>query len=143
VPAGDYMFEVEDGKGCTAQVPLTLAPLSPRPLGTEDGKTAETALLSVENRESSATPTSVEQKWAISLFPNPNAGSFTVDLLQSAMAEMSFGITDQNGRLLLEKQVETGSQIQMVNAEILPAGLYFLQVIAGGKVVAVEKFVKE
>jgi len=143
VPAGDYMFEVEDGKGCIAQVPLTLAPLSPRPLGTEDGKTAETALLSVENRESSATPTSVEQKWAISLFPNPNAGSFTVDLLQSAMAEMSFGITDQKGRLLLEKQVETGSQIQMVNAEILPAGLYFLQVIAGGKVVAVEKFVKE
>ena len=147
VPAGDYVFEVEDGKGCTAQLPLTLAPLSPRPMDMQlpGDPTQADELSGTELREtSSVKPTFfAAQAWAISLFPNPNAGNFTVDLLQPAKADMSFAITDQNGRLLLEKQVETGSQTQMVHAETLPAGLYFLQVVAGGKVVAVEKFMKE
>ena len=38
---------------------------------------------------------------------------------------------------------EAGSQLQPVNAETLPAGLYVLQVVADGKVVAVEKFVRQ
>lgn len=110
-----------------------------------DSAEQEVNLFASENRESPAvelTP-SLAIPWSVSLFPNPNAGNFKVDLRQPATAKMTFGITDQSGRLLLENQVEPGSQIQMVNAESSPAGLYYLQVVSYGKVVALEKFVKQ
>lgn len=141
VPSGDYVFEVEDAHGCTANSAITLTPLSPQPMNIQTSLDG-TALASNE-REAPAAAASVELAWSVSLFPNPNAGNFTVDLLQPATAKMALGITDQSGRLLLEKYVEPGSQIQMVNAETLPAGLYFLQVVSGGKVIAIEKFVKQ
>ena len=80
---------------------------------------------------------------SLRIFPNPNPGSFTVELLQPATPGMTFRITDVTGRLVLEKQTEAGSAQQTVSAETLSSGLYFLQVVADGRVVAVEKFVKE
>jgi len=143
VPAGDYLFEVEDANGCTGQLQLTLSPLSPSPISPQDGTIEETAPSAAETREPSGTVASGEKAWSVSLFPNPNVGNFNVDLLQSASPKMALGITDPSGRLLLERQIETGSQIQLVNAESLPAGIYFLQVISHGRVVAIEKFVKQ
>ena len=141
VPPGDYVFEVEDAHGCIANSAITLSPLSPQPMNIQTN--TEGTALAPNEREAQTVTASVEQDWSVRLFPNPNVGRFTVDLLQPATAEMALGITDQSGRLLLEKYVEPGSQIQMVNAETLPAGLYFLQVVSGGKVMAIEKFVKQ
>lgn len=139
---GDYVFEVQDSKGCSAQAQILLDVIVPRPMDKPEGPTAPTEVEARATSETDLTPL-MEQKWSVSLFPNPNTGSFKVDLRQAALSDMSFGITDQSGRLLLEKHLQDGIQVQDVNAENLPSGLYFLQVISDGKVVAVEMFVKE
>ena len=56
---------------------------------------------------------------------------------------MVFKITDPAGRLVLQKPTDAGSQRQLVQARALPEGMYFLQVVADGKIVGVEKFVKQ
>lgn len=80
---------------------------------------------------------------SIRIFPNPNAGTFSVALPQSATPGMMFRITDLTSRLVQEQKTEPGSVQQTVQAGELPAGLYFLQVVSEGKVLAVEKFVKQ
>lgn len=140
VAPGDYVFEVEDAHGCQVQLPLSLSPLAPRPMDLQHEATTPSE---AENRTALANTSSVAQNWSVLLFPNPNTGNFSIDLFRQAAAAMAFGITDQNGRLLLEQNIETGSQVIAINAETLPGGIYFLQVMEGGKVVAVEKFVKQ
>lgn len=75
--------------------------------------------------------------------PNPTTGTFSIELPQAAALSMRFRITDLSGRLVLEKQMEVGTVRQTVYVEALPSGLYFLQVVSEGRVLAVEKFVKE
>jgi PKD repeat protein len=79
----------------------------------------------------------------LSIFPNPNSGVFTVELPTPATSNMKLRVTDLTGRLLLEKQTEEGNSVQTVKAGTLPDGLYFIQVVSEGKVVAMEKFVKQ
>ena len=82
-------------------------------------------------------------KIRILITPNPTQGTFTVELPQPATSKMSFRITDLAGRLVLEKQTEVGHLVQNVEATKLADGLYFLQVVTEGRVVAIEKFVKQ
>ena len=77
------------------------------------------------------------------IFPNPNAGTFTVALPDLPSAGMTLRIMDIAGRLLQEQQADRGSRQQTVQAKDLPDGLYFLQVVTDGKVLGVEKFVKQ
>ncbi len=79
----------------------------------------------------------------IRIVPNPNPGQFTVVLPGPAPANLFLKISDLAGRMVFEKQAENGSQRQTIRAEKLPPGLYFLQVVSEGKLLAVEKFVKE
>jgi len=79
----------------------------------------------------------------VHIFPNPNLGIFTVELPTPATSNMSFRVTDLTGKLMLEKQTKIGTQIQTVEAANLPDGFYFLQVVSEGKIIAVEKFVKQ
>jgi len=79
----------------------------------------------------------------IQVFPNPNNGNFIVELPIEADQSMVFRINDFVGRLILEKSTEIGSNKQTVAAEQLPEGLYFLQIVVEGKVLAVKKFVKQ
>jgi hypothetical protein len=79
----------------------------------------------------------------IRILPNPNLGTFTLELPESAKIGTTFRITDLTGRLVLEQKTESGSAQQTVRAGALPSGLYFLQVVSDGKVLAVEKFVKQ
>jgi hypothetical protein len=85
----------------------------------------------------------LDNTYNLRIYPNPNAGSFTIELPEPANASMSFRITDLTGRLVLEKQADAGSEQQYIQANMLANGLYFLQVIAEGRVVAIEKFVKQ
>ena len=82
-------------------------------------------------------------KIRILITPNPTQGTFTVELPQPATSKMSFRITDLAGRLVMEKQTEVGHIIQNVEASKLADGLYFLQVVTEGRIIAVEKFVKQ
>ena len=82
-------------------------------------------------------------KHSPTIFPNPNPGLFTVELPQPATPGMSFRVTDLAGRLVLQKQIEAGNERQTVQAGDLPDGLYFLQVVQDGRLLAVERFVKQ
>jgi hypothetical protein len=77
------------------------------------------------------------------ILPNPNTGNFTVELPYPATQDMVLKIHDLAGRLLFEKQIDPGSQMQTVKPYQLPEGLYFLQVVSEGKVLVVKKFVKQ
>lgn len=79
----------------------------------------------------------------IRIFPNPNPGSFNVELQQPATTGMTLRVTDLAGRLVLEKQAQTGNKLQTVQAENLAGGMYLLQLVEKGRVVGVEKFVKQ
>ena len=83
------------------------------------------------------------EKTTLRIFPNPNTGAFSVELSEAADAGMQFRILGLTGRVLLEQSVQTGSKLQTVQTGDLPGGLYFLQVVTDGKVIAVERFVKQ
>ncbi|MFM9950518.1 MAG: choice-of-anchor L domain-containing protein, partial [Saprospiraceae bacterium] len=83
------------------------------------------------------------QKLPLRIYPNPNSGAFTLDLPQAATPGMRFRIIGLTGQVLLEKVAEAGSARQTVEAGALPAGLYFVQVVEDGRVVGVERFVKQ
>lgn len=77
------------------------------------------------------------------IYPNPNSGAFTLELSQAATPGMTFRIIGLTGQVLLEKAAEVGSARQALEAGVLPAGLYFVQVIEEDRVVGVERFVKQ
>jgi len=79
----------------------------------------------------------------ISISPNPNNGTFTVQLPEPATPGAMFRITDLSGRLVQEQTTEPGSKQMGMQTVTLPAGMYFLQVISHGRLVAIDKFVKQ
>ncbi|MCK6691620.1 MAG: fibronectin type III domain-containing protein, partial [Thermoanaerobaculia bacterium] len=81
-------------------------------------------------------------KRVFTLSPNPNAGVFNMEWASPAETGVILRITDPGGRLWREELVAAGSKRETVQAGDLPAGLYFLQVLKAGQVLAVEKFVK-
>ncbi|MFM9950523.1 MAG: S8 family peptidase [Saprospiraceae bacterium] len=83
------------------------------------------------------------QKLNIRIFPNPNSGAFTLELPQAAKPGMTFRIIGLTGQVLLEKVAAVGSARQALEAGVLPAGLYFVQVVEDGRVVGIERFVKQ
>lgn len=102
-----------------------------------------TVLSEMECESSGTKGASGPQAINLHIFPNPNTGAFTVELPQPASPGMAFRIIDITGRLALEAITEAGSVRQTVLAGSLPNGLYFLQVLEEGKVLAMEKFVKQ
>ncbi len=82
-------------------------------------------------------------KMQIQIYPNPNLGTFTIEFQQPTVSNMMFRITDIIGRVITEKPIEKGSEQQTVGANNLNNGLYLLQIVQEGRVVATEKFVKE
>ncbi|MFN0215202.1 MAG: T9SS type A sorting domain-containing protein [Saprospiraceae bacterium] len=79
----------------------------------------------------------------LSIYPNPNSGTFTVELPELAKPGTSFRITGLTGQVLREQLAQTGSNMQSIQATDLASGLYFLQVLSEGKVLDIQKFVKQ
>ncbi|MBX2929591.1 MAG: T9SS type A sorting domain-containing protein [Saprospiraceae bacterium] len=77
------------------------------------------------------------------LYPNPTPGQFTLELPEPAAPGMNIRIIGLTGQTLLEKAAETGAARQLLDAGSLPAGLYFVQVWSEGRIVGVEKLVKQ
>lgn len=75
--------------------------------------------------------------------PNPNPGVFTVSFSEALSPGMGFQITGISGQVLQQQPVQAGSLKQTVQASDLPPGLYFLQLVSEGKMLAMEKFVKQ
>ncbi len=85
------------------------------------------------------TPERVEFK----VFPNPNTGDFNIELPFDATEKMKLRVTDLTGRVLTEKQPTIGSASQYMELSNLANGLYFIQVVQEGRVIGVERFVKQ
>lgn len=92
---------------------------------------------------SSGTDGPGAQPYALSVFPNPGSGMFTVEFPVEPEESMYFRVTDLTGQTLLEQQLEPGTLQQTVKGGTLPDGLYFLQVVSEGKILATEKIVKQ
>lgn len=84
-----------------------------------------------------------EQKERIRIFPNPNTGHFTIEMQYTITSEMILRIIDLTGRNILEKRCNPLIQTQNIDASGLTSGLYFLQVVSKGKILAVEKLIKQ
>lgn len=81
-------------------------------------------------------------QYALRLFPNPNTGTFTVELPIPASQNTRFRIADVAGRTLLVQDAQSGTARQTIEAGTLPAGMYFLEVTEEGSVRGVTRFVK-
>lgn len=77
------------------------------------------------------------------IYPNPSTGHFIIDLQKPSSSGMKFRIMDLNGKMVLERQIAIGNQIQNIDASSLASGFYFLQFISEGKIMAVEKLMKQ
>ena len=77
------------------------------------------------------------------IFPNPTTGTFAVELPEPAAPGTYVRILNPTGQILLEKSCMPNATLEMVRAESLSAGIYFIQVLSDGEVIAIEKFVKQ
>ena len=77
------------------------------------------------------------------IVPNPNQGTFTVVLSEPASLGMKLRILDPTGKYVQDFTTQINNDEQTIQANHLPSGLYFLQVISDGKIIGVEKFVKQ
>ncbi len=115
-------------------------------LGAESGDATETrSMVLVDNFCIDGVLVSTESplhKGRIRLFPNPNDGAFTVELPEPAAPGTSFRVLSVTGQNVLESPAGAGLRLQTVQASDLPGGLFFLQVVCEGKILAAEKFVK-
>lgn len=81
------------------------------------------------------------EKHNIRIYPNPSTGEFTVILKDLTVQRMSLRIINLAGQNVMEKKFEEGKFSQHFNAGLLNPGMYFLQIISDGHVVAVNKMV--
>ncbi|MFN0176037.1 MAG: M4 family metallopeptidase [Saprospiraceae bacterium] len=77
------------------------------------------------------------------ILPNPNSGNFNVELPSPATPGLAFRIVGLTGQVVREQPTQTAIRLQTLHMGDLPSGLYFLQVVSEGRVLAVEKVVKQ
>jgi len=88
----------------------------------------------------SSNETSINETFQI--FPNPNMGVFNIKLKIENLKTPYLRFLDLSGRLLHIQQIENGNTITQMNLEYLMEGMYMVQLISGGKIIACEKFIK-
>ncbi len=77
------------------------------------------------------------------LYPNPTNGILIVELPSPAGLDMSLQIVSITGQRLLSKKAESGNAIQSIEVSGLPQGMYLFQAVSDGRVLSVNKFVKQ
>ncbi|MEO6692461.1 MAG: T9SS type A sorting domain-containing protein, partial [Saprospiraceae bacterium] len=106
----------------------------------------EFSVVGIDNLEmcsSSSVNTNQYQLYKnIRIIPNPNFGTFEVELPMHNEIGIKFKINSIDGKLMLEQMTKVGNLKNTIHAEELPSGLYMLQVILENKVIANQKFVK-
>jgi hypothetical protein len=112
-----------------------------------NNSTTEKSTIGVDNIEVCAS-TTVDTKEAtvsgqFTIVPNPNQGTFTVVLSERASLGMKLRILDATGKYIQDFTTQLYTEQQTIQANHLPNGLYFLQVLSEGKVIGVNKFVKQ
>jgi hypothetical protein len=70
----------------------------------------------------------------ISLFPNPNNGSFTVDMSQVTATDASIMVVDLMGKVVANTNTfsTTANPIQTIDLNTAANGIYFVRITANG-----------
>lgn len=89
-----------------------------------------------------STTTTVVSTQPLLIWPNPNNGSFAVELPEPADSDTELRILGTMGQTMRQIPVKQGDIQAGVEVGTLPAGVYFLQVYSSGKMMAAHKFVK-
>ena len=74
------------------------------------------------------------------IYPNPTSGLFTVECKNTNLADCSFCIYDEFGKLLILNNLTKENSTIDLSAQ--PDGIYFLHLMENGKTVAFQKIVK-
>jgi len=110
-----------------------------------DGYTRDAVL--IDNTSFNSLSTGIElpdfQEGMMRLYPNPTSGNFTLEMAQAPAAGTVLRIIKPSGQVVMERQAEAGECIHTFESQSMPAGLYFVQVLTNGKLVGVEKLVRQ
>jgi len=83
------------------------------------------------------------QASGIRIFPNPTTGIMNIEMPYFTQSDISLQIISLTGQQIFGKTAEPGISVQTIDASALPQGMYFLQILSKGQVIAVNKFVKQ
>lgn len=100
-------------------------------LGTLEGSPCDTLNLS-NNLE-------LNKKYQISVSPNPAHHQITLEIKNDFSKELFFQLFDVNGRKVKMKEIVAATQ--QIDLKDLEAGLYFYQIVEGGRTIKVDKIV--
>ncbi|MBX2926586.1 MAG: T9SS type A sorting domain-containing protein [Saprospiraceae bacterium] len=92
-----------------------------------------------------STEESEPERLRLALYPNPAAEylNFYLRAPAGVGSEVSFRIFDAGGRLLREFPHASPDATYVIEVWDWPAGMYVLQCVSGGRVLAAEKFIKQ
>ncbi|MCF6224130.1 MAG: T9SS type A sorting domain-containing protein [Flavobacteriaceae bacterium] len=99
--------------------------------------TLETTIIS--SSSSFTLPVDLFSKFNVVLFPNPSSSALHIDL-NEVVADINYQITDINGKILLDKNIQNISTLN-IDIKLFKPGLYFLK-IRQEKKIMYTKFIK-
>ena len=115
-------------------------------LSNSQGGTETYSYVEIDNLCIGGTLVAVEepaQKQPVHIYPNPNTGEFYVEMTEPFRKGMTLRIISLTGQVLINKNADVGLSIQNMEASSLPEGMYFIQIISDGRLLSVDKFVKQ
>lgn len=77
------------------------------------------------------------------IYPNPNQTEFFLDLMEPAAHDWDIHIISLAGQIENAMKAEPGLSQQKINVSHLVPGMYFLHVIKEGRIISVNKFIKQ
>jgi hypothetical protein len=83
------------------------------------------------------TATDLDKNGSMSVYPNPNDGSFTIEVDLNKKETAQITVSDINGRTLLSEQlIGTGLQKKQINLDHYGKGIFFILVEQGEEVLS-------
>lgn len=84
-----------------------------------------------------------DSKYTFSIYPNPAADIIQIIVDNAAGFNARVQVLNQQGQVLINKQINSGNQPAQVNVSSLAAGMYFIKIITADGIVNMEKFAKQ
>lgn len=127
-------------------IPVRLAAYITNPLSSNQGGADTYSRIQIDHLCLDGLVVAVDQptyQADIEIFPNPTNGDLSIELSFPASSKMKMRVMSIEGQILLEKDAESGVSLQSIKTDELPQGMYFLQILSKGQIIAVNKFVKQ